>query len=126
LIFKDFDKQKYLAIEIPPAELPSRLQRGNFVHGSSHPGPNLTMKISTECGDFEPSEDFCYKENMTADQRLNYTLPGTNSWGCAIESNKRYFINIKATNPDSPPPQPRDCNGNICTVPVQNTPPPVD
>lgn len=124
LTFKDFDKTKYLAIEIPAAQMPSLLQQGKFTHGETNSGPLLTMKLSTACGDFEPTTDFCSYEGVGGGARLGtYALPGSPAWGCRIESNQRYFINIKATNPTAAPPRPTDCSGNVCKVAIQHTPP---
>lgn len=121
LTFKDFDKTKYLSVEIPAAQLPGLVQQGKFWHGETNAGPNLSMSISTACGDFAPPDPYCSYTNIGAGGRIaTYSLGASPVWGCKIENNQRYFLNFKVTTPSAPH---VDCSGNSCKIAVQNTPP---
>lgn len=114
-IFKNMAASQYVAAKftVPTTGLPSN-QIGFFTHGETLPGPNLTMAISSTCGDFNPSPSICLRTDINAGGLLTkWQLPGANGVACPLVPGQTYFINLKMTRPT-------DCQGPSCTVTVQH------
>lgn len=106
----------YIAAKfVMPVSIPSN-STGILAHGSTLPGPNLTMAISDTCGDFTPANTQC---GPTAD------VPGgagmgkwklstyTSSNGCPLVAGQSYFMNFKVTDPAA-------CVGGACAISTQS------
>lgn len=120
VVFKTFDKTKYLATKIDvPASGLDPVSSGIITHGETYPGPALTVAISPTCGDFSPTTSICLTTGTSGGQIAGkWKLPtATQTNGCVLTPGQSYYINIKATNPAQTS---SDCNGNICKVTVQS------
>lgn len=92
---------------------------GNFVNPSFFGGPNVTMAISTVCGDFSnylPTPG-CLREDVpTSDANLvlwKFTSNASDHW-CNLQPDTHYYVNIKNTDPTSN----LECPPNRGTCPV--------
>jgi len=108
-----------------PASGLSTTLNGRFSHGATVPGPNLSMAISSTCGDFDPPSAFCKVGNAGPGvQMVGWQLPtGTAGNRCVLTPGQTYYANFKLTNPnavdtmncgDSP------SNAYICVISILN------
>lgn len=120
VVLKTLDKTKYIAakIDVPLTGL-DLSSNGIITHGETYPGPNLTVAISSTCGDFNPSSSICAATGVSGGQIAGkWKLPtATQTNGCVLTPGQSYYLNIKATNPAQTS---SDCSGNICKVTVQS------
>ncbi len=86
-------------------------------YSTYYSGPELTLSVSTQCGDFQPVNPLCLSTGVgTGDAFKKIVLfPHTN--GCPILPGTDYYINVKMTDP-----APADCNSaSTCTLATTNT-----
>ncbi len=108
-----------------PASGLSPTLRGMFTHGETIPGPNLSVSISSQCGDFDPPSMYCKKVNVGAGQpAVGWQLPtGAANNLCVLTPGQTYYANFKLTNPDAV--DPLNCGdqpstSHICVVSIVN------
>jgi hypothetical protein len=118
-VLQGFPKTGYVAAQfMVPAWMPDTNLTGLFTHGETLPGPNVTMSISTRCGDFNPPDAICIRQNMGPGSILTkYKLPGTAGYACPVAPGGTYFVNFKFTSPPAAHP---DCSAISCKVTIQN------
>ena len=118
-VFKNMQKTGYIAAKftVPLTGLPAN-QWGQFSHGETLPGPNLTMAVSSECGDFQPEEASCVRSDQPPGGLLSrWKVPTSATTGCTLVPGQTYYVNFKMTNP---PATHDDCAGSTCNVTVQS------
>ncbi|MGH8171934.1 MAG: hypothetical protein ACREPX_02225 [Rhodanobacteraceae bacterium] len=118
-VIKNFNKTGYVAAKF---HVPSNAvgYQGFYKNISYNGGPNLTMSISPNCGDFAPTQIACLKENVPAgDQGMVYwrQANGTNFY-CHIDTDTDYYLNIKLTDPTAD--GPNCAPSGTCYAHVQN------
>ena len=117
-VIKDFGKTAYVAAKLHVgADLG---YQGFYKNISYNGGPNLTMSISPTCGDFNPAQSACLRENIpSGDQGMVYwrQSAGTNFY-CHLDPNTDYYLNIKLTDPTAS--GPNCAPSGTCYVHVQN------
>lgn len=110
-----FKRDSYVGIHFKTPVSPAPGTAGTWFNPTSNPGPNLTMAISTQCGDFTnhlPSPG-CRVENVpTADAPMVYWWFGTTfpNTSCNLQPNTNYYVNIMQTDKAST----LECSGNVC------------
>lgn len=121
-IFKNMQQAGYISAKftVPATGLPP-LQWGMFSHGESLSGPNVTMAISPQCGDFQPATSICLRSNMgPGDILTKWRLPTAAGIvaACDVVPGQSYYVNIKMTEPV--PPTHDHCAGSTCKVTIQH------
>jgi len=110
-----FKRDSYVGIHFKTPVSPPQGSAGTWFNPTSNPGPNLTMAISTECGDFSahlPSPGCLVPNVPSADAPMVYwwfgtTFPNTT---CNLQPNTNYYVNIMQTDKAST----LECSGNVC------------
>lgn len=113
-----FMRRSYFGAHFKTPAAPGNMS-GNFVNPTFFGGPNVTMAISTVCGDFSnhlPTPG-CLAENVpTSDANLvmwKFTTNAPGSW-CNLQPNTDYYVNVMYTSPTSNV----ECPANRSTCPV--------
>lgn len=119
-VLKGFDKRPgaYLAAQFTVPLTASPTIFGQFTHGETLPGPNLTMAISERCGDFSPETALCLRTNMGPGSLLTkYKLPAATGNSCPLVPGRTYFVNVKAATTSGP-----GCSAtaSYCPTTIQN------
>lgn len=100
-----FTRRSYFGAHFRTPTTPGTMS-GNFSNPSFYGGPNVTMAISTVCGDFSdhlPTPGCLADDVPTSDANLvswKFTPNAPNSW-CILQPNTDYYVNIKNTDPTS-------------------------
>lgn len=76
-------------------------------------GPDLTLAVSSTCGDFAPTNPNCLSEGVGTGEGFKKIVLAPYINGCPLTPGNEYYINIKMTNP-----LPADCNS--CTLATTN------
>jgi hypothetical protein len=98
-----FKRDSYVGIHFKTPAAPQAGLAGTFINSASAGGPNLTMAISTACGDFSANlpTPGCVKANIpSADSLLSYwNFGGGNPAGvCNLAPNTDYYVNMMMTD----------------------------
>jgi hypothetical protein len=98
-IILNFSETGYLALEfhVPPDVPTNRV--GWLTHTEYNYGKDLTVAISTECGDFHPPSQACHAETVSG-QNLGPWRVNTNGGFCLLSPDTNYFLNLKITDPE--------------------------
>ena len=120
-VIKNLQKTGYIAAKFTvPEDLPLN-QWGLFTHGETITGPNLTMKVSSQCGDFSTPivEPLCLRTDMPPGQPMvKWRVPtAAGVVGCTVVPGQTYFVNLKVTDPATTH---DDCSGATCKATVQH------
>jgi hypothetical protein len=102
-----------------PASGLSPTLHGLISHGETIPGPNLTLSISDQCGDFNPPSSFCSTTDAGPGQIMaKWRLPTGTGNACVLTPGQEYYVNFKLTNPNAV--DTNDCDANICVISIVN------
>ncbi len=116
-VINNMNASGYIAAQFTVPQNMLANQTGVFTHGETLPGPNVTMAISKNCGDFNPSTSICLRSDINAGSLLtkwkNVAVPDSLVVACPLTPGETYYVNFKMTRPT-------DCSGSSCTVTVQS------
>lgn len=109
-------KTQYVAAKFHVPAGQSTLSYGFMGYGTYFSGPNLTMSISTICGDFAPANAQCVSTHAAGESFSKWRIvPAT--LNCPLTPGQDYFINMRMDNPTA-----AQCgNSSVCTLATNNT-----
>lgn len=108
-------KTQYIAAKFHVPANQSTTAYGFMGYGTYFSGPNLTLAISTSCGDFAPTNPQCVSTHTGGESFSKWRIvPAT--LNCPLTPGQDYFINLRMENPTA-----ADCsNSTACTLATNN------
>lgn len=109
-------KTQYVAAKFHVPAGQSTASYGFLGYGTYFSGPNLTLSISSTCGDFAPANPQCLSTHTAGESFSKWRIvPAT--LNCPLTPGQDYFINLRMENPTA-----ADCsNSTACTLATNNT-----
>jgi hypothetical protein len=81
---------------VPPGSPPYLY--GWLTHTEYNYGQDLTVSISTGCGDFNAGNALCFANTTSGQNLVPWAVPPPNSF-CPLAQDGDYFLNLKMTDP---------------------------
>jgi hypothetical protein len=111
-----FGRTQYLAAKFTvPAGMVNNTY-GWISHTEYNYGTDLTVAISSSCGDFAPSNPACKAVTQSGQLLVPWSV-ATPATFCPVVPGQTYFLNIKMTDPSLPG---DGCNATSCVVGTSN------
>jgi hypothetical protein len=107
-------KTQYIAAKFHVGASPPSVF-GFYKNVSYGAGPNLDVSISTNCGDFTPSQQTCVATNKPANDAGMLYWSLTNPVYCKLEPNTDYYFNVQFHDPNTSGP---GCSGGTCRTTI--------
>jgi PKD repeat protein len=88
---------------------------GYYSNDGYNAGPNIDIAVSTTCGDFNPAQAGCHKEDRIANDShsLDWRMQNPTSYQCALTPDTDYYVNIRFHDPNTTGP---GCTGSTCRL----------
>lgn len=99
-VVTNFGRNSYVAAKFHVGDVPVTLQ-GSHGNISYFGGLNVTVAISTRCGDFQPEQVGCRgRDAPPSDQgSVFWRMANPTNFYCQLQPNTDYYLNIKNTDP---------------------------
>jgi hypothetical protein len=95
----NFGKDTYIAAQFDVTPNTPISLYGWLTHTEYNYGADLTVSISTECGDFNPPNPKCVVASTSGQLLVPWALPPPASF-CPLAQGQSYFLNLEITDPD--------------------------
>jgi hypothetical protein len=98
-----FNKTGYIAAKFTVPTNVNTILYGWLTHAEYNYSTDVTVSISTSCGDFHPADPACSATTTSGQNLVPWRLPtSANHSFCLLTPGTTYYLNIKAANPATP------------------------
>lgn len=114
----NFGQNSYMALLFHvPANAPHN-RFGWITHTEYNYGQDLTVAISTECGDFHPPSNTCHADTRSGQNLAPWRVNSSGNF-CLLTPDTDYYLNLRITDPTQPS---QSCNpsASVCVIGTAN------